>query len=133
MWCAVLWWTRIESDAKTRKIELDNGLVVLLQEDHRVPLVSLRASFLAGLLGEDEKTSGLAQLASRCLLKGTSTRSAAEVADVIETSGGTLAASAGNNTFTVAAGCLEQDLATALDLMRKSLSLRAFGRSRITS
>jgi zinc protease len=120
-----------DCSAETRRFQLDNGLTVLLQEDHRVPLVSLRVSFLAGLLGEDEKTSGLAQLASRCLLKGTSTRSAAEIADAIENSGGTLAASAGNNTFTVAAGCLEQDLVMALDLMSDVLLRPTFPKGEI--
>lgn len=107
----------VKTEKVTTKFQLENGLTVLLQEDHQVPLVSLRASFLAGLLGEDAKTTGLSQLTARCLLKGTENRTAAELADAMENAGGTIGASAGNNTFTVAAGCLDEDLPLAMDLL----------------
>ena len=105
------------SEQETRKFTLDNGLTVLLQEDHRVPLISVRACFFAGLLGETAETSGLTQLASRCLLKGTNKRDAATLAEIMEGVGGSIGASAGNNTVSVAASCLDQDLDLALDVV----------------
>ncbi len=115
----------------TRRVLLDNGLTLLLHEDHRVPLVAVRASFLGGLLLETEANSGLTQLASRCLIKGTESRDASELADAIEDVGGSLGANAGNNTFTVAAGCLEEDLPLALELVSDVLLHPSFPEAEI--
>ncbi|MGY8686426.1 MAG: M16 family metallopeptidase, partial [Verrucomicrobiales bacterium] len=114
------------NETVTHKIQLGNGLTVLLQEDHRVPLVTIRASFLSGLLGEDEANTGLTQLGARCLIKGTANRTASEIADSMENAGGGIGASAGNNTFTVSASCLDQDLPMALDIVSDVLLRPSF-------
>lgn len=118
-------------DSGTRSTTLNNGLKLLLHPDHRVPLVAFRASFYGGLLLESADTSGLTQLASRCLLKGTNQRNAAQVAETIEGVGGSIGSTAGNNTFAVSAESLEADLPLALDLLSEVVQQPAFPDSEI--
>ncbi len=115
----------------TQKIILENGLTVLLQQDDQVPLVAIRGYFLSGLLGEDASNTGLTQLAARCLLKGTRTRTAAEIAEAMEGAGGSIGASGGNNTFTISASCLQEDLGLGLDMVSDVLLNPAFPEAEI--
>jgi predicted Zn-dependent peptidase len=36
------------------KIDLNNGIRLLVREDHNLPIVTIRASFLAGVRAENE-------------------------------------------------------------------------------
>ena len=123
--------SRSKRISTAKKLQLDNGLTVLLREDHRVPLVAIRACFLGGLLGEGGEKSGLTQLAARCFIKGTGRQSAAEIADAMEGAGGSIDASGGNNTITVAASCLEEDLPMALDIASEVLCHPTFPQAEV--
>ncbi len=100
-----------------QKFTLSNGLRLLVREDARLPLVSMVATFKAGLLVETAGDNGVTQLFSRTLLKGTKTRSAEEIADGIESLGGSLGAGAGNNSFHVSANVMRGDFATGLEIL----------------
>ena len=67
-----------------QKFELPNGLRLLVKEDHRLPFVEFRAVFQGGVLAETADNNGITQLTSRMLLKGTSQRSAGDIATEIE-------------------------------------------------
>jgi zinc protease len=54
---------------------------------------------------------------ARCLLKGTKTRTAEQVADTIEAVGGSIGSNAGNNSFSVSADVTKPDLKLGLDLV----------------
>src|SRR6185503_656519 len=95
---------------ETAKIELPNGLRLLVREDHRLPLVSIVASFKAGLLAETPVTSGLSRLVARTLIKGTRSRTAEQLADEIESVGGAIGTDSGNNSISVSARVLQPDL-----------------------
>ena len=62
-----------------QKFELPNGLRLLVREDARLPLVSLVASFKAGLLAETAADNGITRLLSRVLMKGTVRRTAEQL------------------------------------------------------
>src|SRR3977135_28769 len=79
-----------------QKIELSNGLRLLVREDPRLPLVSMAAVFRGGLLGETRETNGITRLMAKALLKGTKTRTAEQIADTIEAVGGSIGSDAGN-------------------------------------
>lgn len=91
---------------------LPNGLQVALIPDHRVPLVHLQAAVRGGLPSETLETNGLNQLLASTLPKGTSTRSAQEIALTLESLGASISANTGNNALLVQAGGLAPDLAT---------------------
>ena len=100
-----------------QKFELANGLRLLVKEDHRLPFVEFRAVFKGGVLVETPETNVVTQLMSRTLLKGTSTRSAEEIARQIESVGGSIDSYGGNNTFGVNAEVLSGDFMIGLELM----------------
>ncbi|MGA2030444.1 MAG: pitrilysin family protein [Verrucomicrobiota bacterium] len=100
-----------------QKIELPNGLRLLVKEDHRLPFVEFRAMFQGGVLAETKETNGITQLLAKMLLKGTQKRSAEKIATEIESVGGSIDSYGGNNSFGVNAEVLSSDFATSLDLL----------------
>jgi zinc protease len=100
-----------------QKIELSNGLRILVREDARLPLVSITAVFRGGLLAETRETNGITYLMAKALLKGTTTRTAEQIADTIESVGGNIGSDAGNNSFSVSLDVTQPDLRLAGELL----------------
>ena len=93
-----------------------NGLTLLVREDRRLPVVSLHATLRGGLLAETPETSGAGRLMARTFVKGTGTRGADEIADLIEAGGGSIGADSGGSSFSVSAQVLRPDFSAGLDL-----------------
>jgi zinc protease len=100
-----------------QKIELSNGLRLLVREDPRLPLVSMAAVFRGGLLAETRETNGITRLMAKTLLKGTKTRTAEQIADTIEAVGGSIGSDAGNNSFSVAVDVTQPDLELGAEIL----------------
>jgi zinc protease len=116
---------------------LSNGLRVVMRPDHRLPMVYACLSFKAGSPYETQTTAGLSALMAECLLKGTETRSASDIAHRLEDLGGSINASSGHNSISVSCNVLSEDLDTALELMadvveHPSFPTDAFERERET-
>jgi zinc protease len=105
------------TDQPIRKIELANGLRLLVQEDHRLPFVEFRAVFQGGVLAETSEDNGATMLLAKMLLKGTKTRSAEKIATEIESVGGSIDSYGGNNSFGVNAEVLSGDFTVGMDLV----------------
>jgi zinc protease len=110
---------KIESntDHSIEKIELPNGLKLLVKEDHRLPFVEFRAVFQGGVLAETAENNGTTMLLAKLLIKGTTTRNAEKIATEIESVGGHIDSYGGNNSFGVNAEVLSDDFATGLGLL----------------
>jgi zinc protease len=105
------------STVSIEKIELANGLRILVREDARLPLVSMTAVFRGGLLAETPQTNGITRLMTKTLLKGTKTRTAEQIAGEIEAVGGAISSDAGNNSFSVALDVTKPDLKLGLTIL----------------
>jgi zinc protease len=105
------------SEHAIEKIEFANGLRLLVKENHRLPFAEFRAVFEGGVLAETADNNGLTQLMGRVLLKGTRTRAAADIANEIESLGGSIDSYGGNNSFGVSAEVLSGDWRTGLGLL----------------
>jgi zinc protease len=116
----------LSTDHPIRKIELSNGLRLLVKEDARLPFVEFRAVLQGGVLAETAADNGITMLLSKLLLKGTATRSAEKIATEIESVGGHIDSYGGNNSFGVNAEVLSSDFATGLDLVADVLLHPAF-------
>lgn len=103
--------------ATVKKFELSNGLRLLVREDSRLPLVNATAVFRGGLLAETAKDNGITNLFARALLKGTKTRTAEQIANQIETVGGSIGSDAGNNSFNVSVEVMKPDLKLGIELL----------------
>src|SRR5437870_5965977 len=77
----------IRCGADLRQV-LDNGLTVILQENHAVPVAGLQLWVKVGSADEREDEAGLAHLHEHMLFKGTERRGPGEIARSIESAGG---------------------------------------------
>ena len=109
--------TEENTDHAIQKFELPNGLRLLVKESHRLPFVEFRAVFQGGVLAENADNNGVTQLTGRLLLKGTTTRSAEEIALAAESVGGHIDSYGGNNSFGVNAEVLSEDFSIGLALL----------------
>lgn len=73
---------------------LDNGLEVVVIEDHRAPAVTHMLWYRAGSADEPPGASGVAHYLEHLLFKGTETREAGEFSDIVAALGGS------DNAFT---------------------------------
>ena len=67
---------------------LDNGLRVLVLEDHRSPIVSVQVWYKVGSRNERPGATGLAHFLEHMMFKGTPTRGKGEFARLVERNGG---------------------------------------------
>ncbi len=74
---------------EAQRVALDNGMVVLLKEDHNLPLVSLFLCVLSGSAQEEQFSNyGMSHLIEHMLFKGTAKRGVGEIFKEIESYGG---------------------------------------------
>jgi len=72
-----------------KKIQFDNGLTLLVREDHSAPVVSAQAWVRAGSISEGKCLgAGLSHVLEHMLFKGTKERGVAQIAQEVENSGG---------------------------------------------
>jgi zinc protease len=100
-----------------RKIVLDNGLRVLLRRDPSVPIVSMQIFFAGGLLTETQADNGISSMVAELAIRGTTSRTAEQIADFFDSRGGSINGQGGNNTIYFTAEVLKDDFAGALECL----------------
>jgi len=103
----------VQAELVVKKV-LGNGLTLLLKRNPALPIVTIQAYFKGGVRVETPDTNGLSQLMTRLLVKGTTSRSADDIAATFDAMGGSLTADSGSNSFFVNATCLTEDFPAAL-------------------
>src|SRR5216684_7793654 len=104
---------------KPVELKLDDGLTVLVLENHRLPTVTVRLLIQgAGALNDPADLPGLANLTASMLKEGTTTRSSKQIAEDIERLGAGINASApwGSNGANVSASGLSDNTGQWLNL-----------------
>ncbi len=104
------------AQAEFGKYELSNGIRVLLKRNPAVPLFSIHAAFLGGLRYEDTGTNGTSNFMAEMFTRGTSNRSAEDIAVQIEGLGGTVDGFSGKNSVGVTLSSLSENFEGALDI-----------------
>ena len=87
--------TRPKSDS--REWTLENGLRLILREEHKLPLVSVTTAGLGGLFLESLTNNGISNLIFRTLTKGTRDKTALQIAKTLEGMAGTIDGFSGRN------------------------------------
>jgi zinc protease len=72
---------------------------VLIRRKPGTPIASIGVFIVGGAVEEEAEQAGLTLLTARTMLKGTTSRSAAQIAEDAEMLGGTISASAGSDSF----------------------------------
>jgi zinc protease len=107
---------------KAKRVVLDNGLTLLLYENHRLPIVAANAYVRNVRLDEPEQQAGVASLTGMLLDEGTAKHSGTEIAAMIEGVGGNLELSASGGSVRV----LAPDRDLGLGLLLECLSQANF-------
>jgi zinc protease len=101
---------------------LPNGAVVIVQQTAFSPAVTINMAFQAGSLDEPDDLTGLAWFLGRTIDRGTTTRSADEIAEALDDRGVALRATTNRHVLTLSCTCLAEDfqdvLAVVADVAR---------------
>jgi len=99
------------------KRQLSNGLPVWLVEQHELPVVQISLQVLTGSDADPPGKYGIASLTAAMLAEGAGSRSAVDIADVLDTLLANLSASSGGDASSVQLHVPVEKLAEALPLM----------------
>ena len=109
-----------------QRLELDNGIPLIVREDARLPLAHVTVAFLGGTLSETESTQGLSRFMSDLLTRGTISRDAATLVRELDSLGATLQPFSGLNSFGIQGFSLAADVEVLLERLAESLLTPAF-------
>jgi zinc protease len=107
-----------------KRVELPNGLTLLLYEDHRLPIITAQAQLRRVNAYETNDKLGEAALTGLLLQEGTTKHSGPEIADMIESVGGALELSSAGGTVKV----LSPNRSLGLSLLVECLTQPAFAK-----
>ena len=96
---------------------LDNGLEVVVIEQPNMPIISLDVYFAGGSNAAPQDLPGLAGIAGDLITRGTTTRSAQDIAGAIEQVGGAVGSGAGSDSMSLGVFALIEDLDLAFELL----------------
>jgi len=91
------------------KEELSSGIAIHGIENNEVPLVQFELQIRGGLLLEDINNVGVSNLLAKLLLKGTATKTTAELESAIERLGASIYSYAGNENITISGSTLSKN------------------------
>jgi predicted Zn-dependent peptidase len=103
------------------RVVLDNGTVLILNENHDVPLIGLQAFVRGGATADPTGKYGLANLLANLLEKGAGERGSAAFAEAVASVGGELGASAGLESLSVFADFMSKDAVLMVELVSDML------------
>ncbi|MDJ0700321.1 MAG: pitrilysin family protein [Woeseiaceae bacterium] len=104
-----------------KRVELDNGTVLLLIEKRDVPLVGVQALLRGGAVADPDGRNGTASLLASLIQKGAGERDAMQFVEAIASVGGELSARAGLEAITVSAEFMARDADLMIELLADML------------
>ncbi|MDX2419866.1 MAG: pitrilysin family protein, partial [Nitrospirota bacterium] len=109
------------------RVVLENGMVVLLMEDHELPLISLSAFIRTGSRLESQDKIGLSSLTGTVLRTGGTTKqSGDEINEFLEGKAAMIEAGIGETAGTASMSCLTEDFPAVLEVFGDILRTPAF-------
>ncbi len=108
------------------KYQLDNGMTVILEENHSSPVVAVNVWVKTGSACEEEGEYGLAHVHEHMVFKGTDKRDVGEIAKIVESSGGDINAFTSFDETVYYIVIASRFLDTALDVLSDAMENSAF-------
>lgn len=105
---------------------LDNGLRIVIVEDHRLPLLSLRLTFFSGDINDPAQSTGLTSAVAAMLTEGTENYSSRQLAERVERLGASLSASSSDDFTSVAASSLSLYTSEILEMVAEVIGRPTF-------
>jgi len=109
-----------------QKVELDNGIRLLVGENHFMPIVSIQAMFLGGVFCETEDNNGICNFMANMLIKGAEQRTALQITEQLEAIGGAIDVFSGNHSFGCVLNLLSRDFELGLDILSDVIQVPTF-------
>ena len=114
---------------KFKRVQLENGLVVLISENPHLPLVTVNSYILAGADQNPPGKAGLAELTSRLLDEGSQTRSGEQISELIEGEGAQVSIFSHRELSGVSYQSGSDSLETGLEILHQLLAGPIFPQS----
>ena len=112
---------------KRTRVMLDNGLTVIVQENHANPTVALSGALLsAGGIFDPADKPGLAEFTASQLSRGTTTRSLLDIARTLENVGASANVSGGDEYASIGGRSLSRDFDTMIGVLADELRNPSF-------
>jgi zinc protease len=116
----------LEDRMGVTKLQLENGLTVLLEENHSAPVVAVNVWVKVGSTCEEDGEYGLAHVHEHMVFKGTEKRGVGEIARVIEGDGGEINAFTSFDETVYYVVIASRFLDTALDVLSDAMGNATF-------
>jgi len=114
------------SPARTERIVLPNGLVLVVRENHANPTVGISGNLKAGGMYNPKDRMGLASFTAEMLARGTTTQTSQQIAEKLDFIGARLSASAGIEAANFQAYCLSENFEQVFSLLADILRRPSF-------
>lgn len=115
-----------------KRVRLNNGITLLLMEQHEVPIVSLNFIIKVGSGADAAGKEGTASATAALLRKGTKSRTADQISNELDSVGGQLFADASFDYSNGTAEFMKKDIARGLDLVADVLLSPTFPQAEVT-
>ncbi|MCM8783753.1 MAG: insulinase family protein [Candidatus Omnitrophica bacterium] len=115
-----------EDIGNIEKINLKNGLTLLIKEEHFSPTIYINAVFLGGLRLESKENNGIFNLLANLLLKGTNNKTAEEINRLIEENGGSLETFSGINSIGISININSKNIRKGIRLLSEIIKYANF-------
>lgn len=107
-------------------LKLDNGLTIVVRENHNNPTVSIKGQVMAGRIDDPQDKPGVGSMAVSLFSNGTTKHTKQELAEIMEDSGMELGFAPGRDTFSFSGRSLSEDFGKLLDLAAEQLLQPSF-------
>ena len=122
-----------ELEENVLRTTLDNGLKVVLVEDHSAPVVALNVWVRVGSADEHADEAGMAHVFEHMLFKGTERRGVGEIARTVEAAGGMINAFTSFDMTVYHITMASRDAATGIDVLADSVRFSTFDPNELAS
>ena len=115
-----------------QRVELDNGMIIYLLEDHELPIVDISARIRTGAIYEPEDKIGLAAITGAVMRTGgTTSKTGDELDEILENLAASVEVGIGGDAGTASMSVLKEDLDTGLAILADVLINPAFREDKI--
>jgi zinc protease len=112
---------------------LANGLTVLSKQTTVTPAVTINATIRAGAVADPPELAGVAHFASKTIDRGTTSRSADQIAEALDSRGVSLAAAVTRQSLSLTCTCLVEDFDAILAQLADIIECPAFPAAEVDS
>ena len=114
------------------RVELDNGMIVYLLEDHELPIIDISVQIRTGSLYEPADKVGLAAITGAVMRTGgTTSRTGDELDEILENLAASVETGIGDDSGSASVSVLKEDLDTGLSILADLLMNPAFREDKI--